>query len=121
MKLEFTKELKDKWIEALESGKYTQGFGSLIITKENNSISGKTEHCCLGVLSDIHSSLDNKISNCKTRCMNPYNFIDNALGQHVRSILVDKNDRDATKAVEGEYPRDYSNVLPMTRQLKTVD
>lgn len=38
-------ELMSKWIEALESGKYKQGFS--LLRKINN---GKTKHCCLGVL-----------------------------------------------------------------------
>lgn len=37
-------ELKAKWLEALRSGKYEQGRGSLCYD-------GK--HCCLGVLQDV--------------------------------------------------------------------
>jgi hypothetical protein len=42
-------DLKDKWIEALLSGKYKQGQASLRLTLVN----GKQVHCCLGVLCDI--------------------------------------------------------------------
>ena len=42
-------ELKQKWLEALRSGKYKQGTG-LLRSKENY-------FCCLGVLCDI---IDNK-------------------------------------------------------------
>ena len=38
------KEWKQKWVEALRSGKYEQGQGTL---KSNN------KYCCLGVLYDI--------------------------------------------------------------------
>jgi hypothetical protein len=38
-------ELKAKWLEALRSGKYTQGRGRL---KTNDN-----EYCCLGVLCDV--------------------------------------------------------------------
>ncbi len=38
------KEVADKWIEALESGKYEQG---------KNTLYGKRGFCCLGVLCDI--------------------------------------------------------------------
>jgi hypothetical protein len=42
-------DLKNKWIEALLSGKYKQGQASLRLTLVN----GKQVHCCLGVLCDI--------------------------------------------------------------------
>jgi hypothetical protein len=35
-------KFKAKWLKALRSGKYEQGFGSLRLHKEN--------YCCLGVL-----------------------------------------------------------------------
>lgn len=38
-------EIKQKWVEALRSGKYKQGQGYL--RKGNN-------YCCLGVLCDLH-------------------------------------------------------------------
>jgi hypothetical protein len=38
-------EVKSKWIAALRSGKYTQGFGRLR--------SGDDCYCCLGVLCDV--------------------------------------------------------------------
>lgn len=44
------KEIKERWIEALESGKYPQGRGALRRTRPNASAD---EFCCLGVLCDI--------------------------------------------------------------------
>jgi hypothetical protein len=41
------KEIKQKWVEALRSGKYKQGEGAL---KRGN------KYCCLGVLCSITSS-----------------------------------------------------------------
>ena len=121
MKLEFTKELKDKWIKALESGEYTQGFGALVKNKEI-SISGKTEHCCLGVLGDIHPGLENKVHGFeKKENISAYKFLDSAVSEHVRCRLVDVNDADEHNAIEGRYKQDYSNVLPIIRELKTVD
>jgi hypothetical protein len=38
-------ELKQKWVEALRSGKYVQGTGVLRTTAD--------EYCCLGVLCDL--------------------------------------------------------------------
>jgi len=42
-------EVKAQWIEALESGEYTQGRGAL--TKVGPD--GSRSHCCLGVLTDL--------------------------------------------------------------------
>lgn len=42
-------EIKQKWIEALESGKYKKGVEKLRIEEE-----GKLSYCCLGVLCDLH-------------------------------------------------------------------
>lgn len=39
------KELKEKWLEALRSGKYKQGRGELRSVND--------EFCCLGVLCDV--------------------------------------------------------------------
>ena len=43
------KEIADKWIAALRSGKYKQGKGNLKTVDEDNNES----FCCLGVLCDI--------------------------------------------------------------------
>ncbi len=43
-------EVKDKWVDALESGAYVQGNGALRTTNENLS---RDEYCCLGVLCDL--------------------------------------------------------------------
>lgn len=45
-----TKDLKNKWIDALRSGKYQQGHYSL---KKPNDI-GIQCFCCLGVLCDVY-------------------------------------------------------------------
>ena len=49
--IKFTPELKRKWVKALRSGKYTQGFGYLK-AKASDPIN-KDTHCCLGVLGEI--------------------------------------------------------------------
>lgn len=40
--------LKQKWIDALRSGKYKQGIGDLRV-----ALHGHYEFCCLGVLADV--------------------------------------------------------------------
>ncbi|NBQ68164.1 MAG: hypothetical protein EBU46_04735, partial [Nitrosomonadaceae bacterium] len=43
-------EIKQRWLNALRSGKYKQGEGSL--RQLDNE--GKPQYCCLGVLCDLH-------------------------------------------------------------------
>lgn len=44
-----TKAQKTKWIEALRSGKYTQGFNQL----KNIDSDGAVCYCCLGVANEV--------------------------------------------------------------------
>lgn len=39
------KDIKQKWVDALRSGQYKQGYGTLK--------NGEEEYCCLGVLCDL--------------------------------------------------------------------
>ena len=41
-------EVKAKWVEALRSGRFTQGTGKLALVED-----GITKHCCLGVLCEV--------------------------------------------------------------------
>lgn len=41
-------EIKSQWVDALRSGKYTQGENAL-----RETVNGKTAHCCLGVLCEL--------------------------------------------------------------------
>ncbi len=43
-------EIKKSWTAALRSGKYRQGQGRL-----RSELDGQLEHCCLGVLCELHS------------------------------------------------------------------
>lgn len=46
------KAIKQRWLDALRSGKYAQGTGSLM-RKINTPVGTTDEYCCLGVLCDI--------------------------------------------------------------------
>lgn len=46
------KEVAKKWVKALRSGKYKQGYGCL---KQTNLKKNKTYHCCLGVLCELYN------------------------------------------------------------------
>lgn len=48
-KIKLPKEDRDKWLEALRSGKYKQGKYSLLMENENN----ENTYCCLGVYCDL--------------------------------------------------------------------
>lgn len=60
------KAIKKKWLKALRSGKYTQGFNQLRV--------GGDQYCCLGVLEEIeagriHNATANQPSRaCLKRC-----------------------------------------------------
>lgn len=47
-------EKKEKWIEALRSGKYEQGTSAL----KYRSGGGTCKYCCLGVLQDINGRMN---------------------------------------------------------------
>ena len=48
--MKFPKQLKNKWVKALRSGKYVQTQGVL---KERLPGNNKYAHCCLGVLGEL--------------------------------------------------------------------
>lgn len=108
--MKFTKEIKAKWLEALKSGKYKQGFSELH-TKTDNS------YCCLGVLAKITPGLS-----CEYKLSNPtgspYKFLNDNLSGRRTENLYRTNDRDKDNP---SYPRDYSNVIPLIEALPTVD
>ena len=47
------KKKADKWVKALRSGKYKQGTGLLVQSRDNGRGKEVFEHCCLGVLAEI--------------------------------------------------------------------
>ena len=49
--------IRDKWVAALRSGKYTQGKG-LLCGREKEG--GEFEYCCLGVLAKINDDIVEK-------------------------------------------------------------
>lgn len=52
--------IKKIWIEALRSGDYKQGTGALRITSENEKGETIINHCCLGVLCNLHKKIMKK-------------------------------------------------------------
>lgn len=118
--LKFTKEIKEKWLNALKSGEYKQVRGQL---RTNFG------HCCLGVLAEIHPDL--QISKNGENCLinngekNDENcFITEEVGYEPFSALLTgevytrlyrKNDDIRLQG------GDFSNVIPLIEELPTVD
>lgn len=50
------KEILDKWVAALESGKYRQTTRQLV-----NCINGERSYCCLGVLCEVIKEMDGPV------------------------------------------------------------
>lgn len=86
--MKFTQEVKNKWLEALKSGKYTQ-----IARRYKHEDNG---HCCLAVLGELF-------------CNGSYpHFLDG----EIRENLIRVND----DTFNPNKP-DYSNVIPAIEQL----
>jgi hypothetical protein len=96
--LKFTKSIKNKWLKALKSGKYTQCIIDLVSEKD-----GVVTHCCLGVLNEVCDFPRNE-----------YNDLLKLLGQSTISKIYSKNDDSFDK-----HKPDYSNVIPLIEELKT--
>lgn len=105
--MEFTQEIKDNWLEALKSGKYTQGYFRL---------QHKNKFCCIGVLGDITDGLNNDFLSAESSC-NPYKFLGDTIGKKPTEELHITNDKMA-HVVNHEYKDDYSNVIPLIEALE---
>jgi hypothetical protein len=89
-----TAELKQKWIEALESGKYKHGQNYL-----KKWEMGGAEYCCLGVLADVYNKngwmgcswrdRDQEFSDCQLKQF--------GMTRENQAKLIDINDHDDTK------------------------
>jgi hypothetical protein len=106
--MKFTQEIKDKWLAALKSGKYTQGYTELVTELAD----GKKAFCCIGVLADITDGLTNT-SMSEGEC--PYKFLENSIGIKAKENIWKTND---IKYLDETYNNDYSNVIPIIENLR---
>jgi hypothetical protein len=94
-------EFKRKWIDALRSGEYKQGFGTLCET-----INGKSFYCCLGVAgvvaglnpSDMHNKAEFGGAKFVYGLMPPPGFPEvliSDLNKTLTSRLINMNDGNA--------------------------
>ena len=114
------KEIKEQWLKALRSGEFRQGFSRLVIQPTDYlCVSGKTEHCCIGVLGEIIEELDNSYGDMDK---SPYNFLEVAIGTSKMKNLILINDKGNPRYWGMEdYPCDYSNVIPIIENLEVQE
>lgn len=105
--MEFTQEIKDEWVEALESGKYTRCTVQL-----KRLDGGNTKHCCIGVLGEILPFLKNE-GYFERGDNDPYQFLDDTIGKEKMMELYETNDE-----VKEDDDKGYSMVLPLIKKLK---
>lgn len=92
--MKFPKQLKNKWVKALRSGKYTQAKGVLKRRLPGNN---KYAHCCLGVLGElcgVSSMVDKPIILEKGNELRgitkvPQSFLENSI---LQDTLAEMND-----------------------------
>tara|TARA_R110002074_G_C12406569_1_gene654636 strand:+ start:663 stop:992 length:330 start_codon:yes stop_codon:yes gene_type:complete len=57
--MKMRKSVKTRWLDALKSGEYEQGTGSLMFEDDSYyGPAGGSRYCCLGVLLDIEKCLE---------------------------------------------------------------
>lgn len=98
----FTQEVKDKWIQTLESGDFIQ---------TNGSLTHESKHCCIGVLGEIHNQLTNQNGREKLKC--PYEVLECNIGKDLTDDLWRLNDNTFDK----DNPN-YENVIPFIKKLE---
>lgn len=109
MKLKFTQEVKDKWLENLKSGKYIQGYTTLHNPYKNT-------FCSIGVLGDCIEELDNSYGDVNDNPKNPYEFLESN-NINIREIWKLNDNNEHVK----DYKDDYSCVIPFIETLEVVE
>jgi len=113
IKIMLTKQLKEDWLAALKSGKYRQGK---VVLREDD----KKEHCCLGVLAEIHPewSISSNGEECVIKGeLKSYEPFEDLLGPSTVGILYTKNDF----SYKHDKKRHFESVIPIIEQLPTID
>lgn len=106
----FTQEIKDKWLKALKSGEYIQGFHRLVDSTNST-------YCCIGVLGDTIPGLNNTW-NKECPESSPYSFLKNTIGYDLQRDLYLTNDNLDYRNTGKKY---YSNVIPLIEQLPVTE
>lgn len=98
----FTQEIKDKWLDALKSGNYTQTYATL-----KREFGTHSEHCCIGVLGEI-------LGICRNE--EPYEFLNKNIGKEITDSIWRTND-----STFNPNKCDYSNVIPLIETLEVQE
>lgn len=106
--MKLTKELKQKWIEALESGKYTQIQEDYTDTTLSHmhtidDVENANKHCCLAVFDIV------KRNNKDLHRVSWAEY----LGESLVTKLIGANDKPSD-----DFKADYSNVLPIIKSIE---
>ena len=101
------RELKDRWLDALKSGEYEQGTGSLMFEDDSYGPYG-SRYCCLGVLLDIEKCLEeNPKERWHSEGMPTEKFLKVVeLDRHCADVLASVNDDS----------NDFDDVIQMIEQ-----
>ncbi len=102
--LQFTKEIKNNWLNNLKSGNFTQAF---------KCFHGNGTHCCIAVLDETIKNHPEYNEN-KSQAFDILRDV--KLG--TTGILISTND-DSEYIITGKT--DYSNVIPLIEALPTID
>ena len=97
------KENRKKWVTALRSGKYKQGYSRLCQYNDKNEVL----HCCLGVLSEITPNVEKIIDKGK----NPKTPLEKAIVMYKSSSHIKNNE---------ETSHDVSNTVAIDEAMNYV-
>lgn len=89
--------VKEKWCEALRTGKYRQGNGVLCGSDMHGSF-----YCCLGVLRDVMDSSD-YASSGNGQFLAPHQLRASGLSQEQQSFLAEMNDNGEKFSTIADY------------------
>ncbi len=95
-------EVKEKWVKALRSRQFKQGAGSL----KRETVQGKLEYCCLGVLHEVdggkwHKGISKYSTGTRRRASSSHGKLNGkfkrGLTLEESSTLMKMNDEDGKK------------------------
>jgi hypothetical protein len=90
MATQLSKSLKARWVKALRSGKFKQGYKQLVTEDED----GELSHCCLGVLCEISKMVQKKCPDWRELTnIDEANGGSIVLDEQTQNKLADLNDK----------------------------
>ena len=110
-----TEEMYNKWLEALESGKYTQGVGYLKKSAVDVEGTEHTSYCCLGVLCDLidpngwNDSSDSRMRKSYPNTPFPWRFNPEIYGDGVETQLPPALIKKYFAKYEAQYQKHVRN------------